>query len=115
MNTTRIGCKNQYMLHIEDKSNNTGFTDLKVDGVLNASSLPTLKKIIEKKLSAKKKIRLRLAGIIHCDRNGIYFLRQYQNRVDLDGLSEFLRMEMCAKNINADNTGNADNNRLGEK
>ena len=97
-----IKCGNQHMLHIEDKSINTDFTDLKVDGVLNASSLPTLKKIIEKKLSAKKKIRLRLAGIIHCDRNGIYFLRQYQNRIDLDGLSEFLRMEIRAKAYNAD-------------
>ncbi len=85
------------MLHIEDKSLKKGFTDLKVDGILNASSLPTLRKIIEKKLSDKKKVRLQLSGIIHCDRNGIHFLRQYQDKVVLDGMSEFLRMEMRTK------------------
>ena len=87
------------MLHIEDKSHKKGFADLKVDGILNASSLPTLKKIIESKLSDNAKIRLQLAGVIHCDRNGIVFLRHYQDKVILEGLSEFLRLEMC-NNIN---------------
>jgi hypothetical protein len=85
------------MLHIEDKSNTSDLVDLKVDGILNASSLPTLKKLIEEKLSKNKKVRLQLAGIIHCDRNGIYFLRKYQDKVVLDGMSEFLKMEILAE------------------
>ena len=84
------------MLHIEDKSQKKGFSDLKIDGILNASALPTITKIIEKALLDKKKIRLQLSGIIHCDRNGIRFLREYRNKVVLDGLSEFLRMEMVS-------------------
>lgn len=90
------------MLHIEDKSHKKGVADLTVDGILNASSLPTLKKIIEKKLSDNKTIRLQLAGIIHCDRIGISFLREYRDKVVLEGLSEFLNMEMHANIHNSD-------------
>ena len=85
------------MFHIEDVSNRKGLSDLKVDGILNASSLPTLVKIIETKLSLGQAVRLRLGGIIHCDRTGIHFLRQYQDKVTLDGLSEFLKIQIRAK------------------
>jgi hypothetical protein len=82
------------MLHIQDKSDTPGFADLAVDGILNASSLPILKNLIEKKISKNKKVRLQLGGIIHCDRMGIHFLKEYQDKIVLDGMSEFLKMEM---------------------
>lgn len=82
------------MLHIEDMSHRMGFADLKVDGILDMSSLPVLKNIVEKKLSGRKRVRLQLAGVIHCDRSGIHFLRQVRDKVALDGMSEFLKMEI---------------------
>lgn len=83
------------MLRIQDKSDTAGFADLSVDGVLDASTLPILKSLIEKKISKNKKVRLQLAGIIHCDRMGIHFLKEYQDKIALEGMSEFLKMEIC--------------------
>ncbi|MFO7964110.1 MAG: hypothetical protein R6U50_09340 [Desulfobacterales bacterium] len=82
-----------YMLHIVDKSGRNDVLNLKVDGILNASSLPVLKKVIEKALLEKKQIRLQLSGLIHCDRCGIEFLRHYRHKIDLYGMSDFLKME----------------------
>jgi ABC-type transporter Mla MlaB component len=82
------------MLHIKNQSDMAELVLLKVDGILNASSLPTLKALIEKKHSQKKKIRLDLGGVIHSDRSGIVFLRQWQDRIEMLGMSEFLKLEL---------------------
>ena len=86
------------MIHIKEIFSNSKSVAIKVDGILNADSLSTLQAVIQRNLKTKRNIRLHLDGIMHVDREGADFLRKHRRQIALEGLSEFLKLELDLSN-----------------
>ncbi|MBW1911571.1 MAG: hypothetical protein JRI43_00105 [Deltaproteobacteria bacterium] len=82
------------MIYIKKKYPDEHTVELVVDGMLNKISIPPLKQIIEKGLFENRTVCLQLDGIMHADREGINFLRRIKTKVIMEGMSDFLRLQI---------------------
>lgn len=85
------------MIYIKQTLANKGAVIIQVDGVLDHESLPAFKKTFYRYFGKCAKVVLSLEGLVHIDQEGKAFLREFQNKVNITGLSEFLKMELGRK------------------
>jgi hypothetical protein len=91
------------MIHITEEPNGSDSVTIKAAGRMDADSAKTLEVVIERNLEAKQNVNLQLEGITHIDRDGTDFLRRHRNRIILEGLSEFVKLELglADRNVNS--------------
>jgi len=81
------------MIYIDEKISDE-FVTIKVDGILNYASLGVLEQVMRRNLEAEKRIKLDLEGLTYADRDGTNLLKSYKSRVTMEGLPEFMKMEI---------------------
>jgi hypothetical protein len=85
------------MIYIKQTFADEGVVIIQVDGVLDRESLPAFKTTFYRYFGKCAKIVLSLEGLAHIDQEGKAFLRGFQDKVNITGLSEFLKMELGRK------------------
>jgi hypothetical protein len=66
------------LIYIKEIPNNDLLVTICADGVLDGESLPILKNVCLRHLEKKKRVLLRLEGLIHISREGRDFLHKIQ-------------------------------------
>ena len=82
------------MIYIKKNYPDDNTVQLAVDGMLNKASIPPLEQIIDKSLFGNRTVCLQMGGIMHADREGINFLRRIKTKVIMEGMSDFLRLQI---------------------
>jgi hypothetical protein len=82
------------MIYISETYRDEKTVQIKVEGRLDRTSLPSLMDVCHHHLSAGKGVRLQLDGVIHITHEGKDFLRELRSRAELVGLPEYLMMEI---------------------
>ena len=82
------------MIYIKETLLQDSSVEIRVDGVLDAESIPTLAGVCQKHLDSEKKILLHIEGLLHISREGMDFLRVIQKKVVIiDPLPRFKGVE----------------------
>jgi ABC-type transporter Mla MlaB component len=82
------------MIRIRETFPEVNATAIGVDGRLDRESLPILKTVCLRHLKKKRKITLHLEGLSHIDKEARGFLKEIQEELTLEGLPEFLKLEI---------------------
>ncbi|MBN1382749.1 MAG: hypothetical protein JXA41_13845 [Deltaproteobacteria bacterium] len=82
------------MFRIREKSIESGYIHIKVDGELNDKDLRLFREIVEKYLDAKLKISVGLIDLQHIGPEGKKFLKQISDRGVRLELADYLKLEI---------------------
>ena len=83
------------MIYIREEFCDSNSVVIVADGILDSSSVPTLRNLCEHHLEEHKKVLLRLEGLIRVSREGGQFLQEIEQKVtivDLSRLTELGRL-----------------------
>ena len=71
------------MIYIREEFCDSHSVVIVADGILDSSSVPTLRNLCERHLEEHKKVLLRLEGLIRVSREGGQFLQEIQQKVTI--------------------------------
>lgn len=81
------------MIHIIEEYPNNKTTVIRLDGILDRSSLSDFKAILLGHLNNRQKITLDLDQLSYIDREGRSFLKQFKDNITFVNIDEFLKLE----------------------
>ncbi|MBW1919446.1 MAG: hypothetical protein DRH11_16375 [Deltaproteobacteria bacterium] len=87
------------MIHVKERVLNGGTIAVMVDGVLDEAGVMVLKDVFGQHLPEKRKVLLDLEGVVHVTREGIGFLYEIREAVNITNLPEFVKLETRARKI----------------
>ena len=82
------------MIRIQETFPEENAAAIGVDGRLDQESLQTLKDVCLRHLKKKRKITLHLEGLSHIDKEATGFLKEIRKEITLEGIPEFLKLEI---------------------
>ena len=81
------------LIHIKETFNDDGSTTIRVDGRLDSSSIPVLEKVCQCHLDKNCKVYVEVDGLSHISREGRGFLLRMRDKVTLEKVPQFIRLE----------------------
>lgn len=67
---------------------------IRIEGELNNAAMPILRDMCTGHLGKKRNISLNLEDVNRIDNQGLAYLRSIQSQVRLEGLSQYLKLEL---------------------
>jgi len=81
------------MIHIEETILDENTIAIKLEGILDQSTIPIIKNVCDRYLESRRTIHLDLEKLIHITREGRNFLNGIKQKVHLMHLPEFMQLE----------------------
>ena len=81
------------MIYIKEKFSEDGEVTIQIEGSLDSKSLTSLREVCAVYL-CQKKLRLNLEKVDRVDRESLDYLRSIRKHIHLDGLNNYLILEL---------------------
>ncbi|MBT4643814.1 MAG: hypothetical protein HOC09_33855 [Deltaproteobacteria bacterium] len=82
------------MIFIKETFSEDGGVSIQIEGQLDSDSIPSLRDMCADHLSHERVIRLNLEKVDRIDRESLDYLRSVQTQVCLEGLNQYIRLEL---------------------
>ncbi len=82
------------MTYIKETFSKDSGVSIQIEGKLESESIPSLREVCVDHLNHARKLRLNLEKVDLVDAESLDCLRSVQSQVDLDGLNEYLKLEL---------------------
>jgi len=82
------------LIYISESNNGKSSVTIKVEGSLNADSLPVFEEVYAKHADAKKRIAIHLGGIMSVDRTAKALLKEIKDSVKFIDMPAYLKLEI---------------------
>ncbi len=80
-------------IHIKEAFEDDASVVIRIDGILDADSIPIVEEVCRRHLALGRKVLLEVEGLLHISRDGREFLRHIQDQVVIENAPQFVRLE----------------------
>jgi ABC-type transporter Mla MlaB component len=82
------------MIYFKETFTEDGDVFIRIEGELNNAAMPVLRDLCAGHLGKKRKLSLNLEDVNRIDNENLAYLRSIRSQVRLDGLSQYLKLEL---------------------
>ena len=82
------------MIYFKETFTEDGDVFIRIEGELNNAAIPALRDLCAGHLGKKRKLSINLEDVNRIDNESLAYLRSIRSQVRLDGLSQYLKLEM---------------------
>jgi ABC-type transporter Mla MlaB component len=82
------------MIYFKETFTEDGDVFIRIEGEVNNAAMPVLRDLCAGHLGKKRNLSINLENVSRIDSEGLVYLRSIRSQVRLDGLSQYLKLEL---------------------